>query len=104
MSATADSNTSLLWAAGWLKPDILRTNCLAAASISSEGAGSAPSRSLFIERHMGRSYRVGMRIRFNSSDPRTSANAMTTGPKPLASPPMRRAETNTSTTLRTRDA
>lgn len=104
MSATADSKTSMLCAAGLLKPEILRTNCLAAASISSGGAGSAPSLSLLMERHMVRSYSVGMRVRFNSSETRTRANAITTGIKPVASPPVRRAATKTSTTVRTRVA
>lgn len=54
MSATALSNTSSLWAAGFVNPEIFLTNWRAAASMSSSGAGVAPSLSRFIDRHICR--------------------------------------------------
>ena len=89
ISATASSKTASLCAAGWLNPEIFRTNCRAAASISSSGAGWAPSRSLLIERHMGRSYNVGRRTRFSSSEARTKTKAMMVGTRPPAAGPAR---------------
>lgn len=58
MSATALSNTSWLCDAGWRNPLIFRTNWSAAASTSSEGAGSAPSLSNLMERHISQRYRT----------------------------------------------
>ncbi len=68
MSATALSKTSSLCAAGFVNPEIFLTNWRAAASMSSSGAGVAPSLSLLIDRHMCRNLGPGAWIQLVGYD------------------------------------